>query len=233
MRRCLSWPLLATLCLPPAPAFAQAPVAIVEDADGAPSEVETMSYLESGKTIDLGKNGRLVVSYLNSCVRETIHGGLVVIGREQSDTKSAQVAREKIACDAANMLAAPGRNLDVAGMVLRDAAQAKNALPHIEPAQKPEFVLYGSSPLVDLGGSGILVIARLDERGEYVKIEVEPNQLRQNRFLDFAEKGSALTAGGVYGARWRQRLVVFKIDPDARPGKTPMLGRLLRLGVAP
>jgi hypothetical protein len=229
--RCFrSWPLLATLCLPPAQAFAQAPAAIVEDADGAPSEVETMSYLESGKAIDLGKNGRLVISYLNSCVRETIHGGLVVIGNEQSDTKSAQVEREKLACDARNMLTAPGRNLDVAGMVFRDGAYANNGLPHVEPAQKPEFVLYGTSPLVELHGDGVLVIARLDEHGEYVKINIEPNQLRQNRFLDFAEEGRSLTAGGVYGARWRQRLIVFKIDPGARSGKSPMLGRLLRLG---
>jgi hypothetical protein len=226
-----SWPLLAIGCLPVAPAFAEAPTAIVEDVDSAPSEVETMSYLEPGKTIDLGKDGRLVLSYLNSCVRETIHGGFVVIGREQSDTRFAQVEREKIACDAARMSAAPGRSLDVAGMVLRNSARENNGAPHIAPAQNPEFVLYGSSPLVELNGGGTLVIARLDEHGEYVKVDVEPNQLRQGKFLDFAEEGRSLTAGGVYGVRWRQRLVVFKIDPSARPGKSPILGRLLRLGL--
>jgi hypothetical protein len=54
----------------------------------------------------------------------------------------------------------------------------------------------------------------------------------RGRFLDLAVEGKSLSPGGVYGARWQKRLVVFKVDSGAKPGATPILGRLLRLGFA-
>ena len=63
------------------------PVALVEEVSGAPAGVEFMDYVETGKTIELGARGGIVLSYLNSCVRETINGGTVKVGTDQSDVQ--------------------------------------------------------------------------------------------------------------------------------------------------
>jgi hypothetical protein len=213
-------------------AWAQAPVAIVEDVGGNPAGIGVMDYLEAGKVIELGSEDSLVLSYLNSCVREIIHGGVVTIGHEQSETRSAHIERATIECDAAKMVAAPGRSVDAAGRIMRDEAGGNKWPPSIEAAQAPEFTLYGSSPLIELEGEGALVVARLDATGEYFNIPIDRSRLTRGRFFDFADEARSLSAGGVYGARWSRRLTVFRIDPTAKPGKTPIIGRLLRLGFA-
>jgi hypothetical protein len=67
-----------------------APVALVEEVSGAPAGVEFMDYVETGKTIELGARGGIVLSYLNSCVRETISGGTVTVGTDQSDVQGGE-----------------------------------------------------------------------------------------------------------------------------------------------
>jgi len=47
--------------------------------------------------------------------------------------------------------------------------------------------------------------------------------------LDFAKSGVALVPGGVYRAKLADQEIVFKIDPDAKPGEAPLVGRLARL----
>jgi hypothetical protein len=214
-------------------ASAQAPVAIVEDEVGDPGGLQIMDYVRLGKTIELRPDESLTLSYLNSCVREVIRGGAITVGREQSETRSTNIERSHVACDAAKMVAPAGRSIDVAGMVLRSDGAATSGVTRIEGAEAPEFILYGTSPLVELNGDGRLVIARLDTKGEFLNIAIDHSQLRAGRFLDLADRGETLTPGGVYGARWEKRLVVFKIDPGAKPGKAPIIGRLMRLGFAP
>jgi hypothetical protein len=214
-------------------ASAQGPVAIVEDVDGSPGGVGAMDYLDVGRVIELGAKDSLILSYLTSCMREVIHGGVVTVGREQSETRAARVERAKVDCDGAKMMAAPGQNVDAAGMILRGEPVSSNALPQVQATPDPEFTLYGSSPVIELNGDGPLVIGRLDAQGEYLKLSIDHSQLKSGRFLDLADQGQSLTAGGVYGARWNKRLVVFRIDPSAKPGKTPIVGRLIRLGFSP
>jgi hypothetical protein len=38
----------------------------------------------------------------------------------------------------------------------------------------------------------------------------------------------ALSAGGVYRATVGAQSITFKIDPSAKPGKAPIVGRLVR-----
>src|SRR5438128_2137893 len=57
-------------------------VALVEDVTGNPAGVALMDYLETGKTIALGPRDSVVLSYMSSCVRETITGGTVTIGTD-------------------------------------------------------------------------------------------------------------------------------------------------------
>jgi hypothetical protein len=78
---------------------AQAPVAVVEQVNGNVVEVEFMDYVRPGKVIKLGSNGSIVLGYMKSCWRETITGGTVVIGVEQSLVHLSEIQRVKIDCD--------------------------------------------------------------------------------------------------------------------------------------
>jgi hypothetical protein len=81
------------------PVAAGDPVALVEDVSGNAAGVEFMDYLAAGQEIRLAPKDRLVIDYLRSCWRETITGGTVTIGAEQSNVASGTVGREKIECD--------------------------------------------------------------------------------------------------------------------------------------
>src|SRR5687767_7935339 len=96
-------PIIALVCVSagtilfPAIADAEGPaVAILEEIEGSTGKHEAFDELRSGDRIELGANGRAVIGYLGSCTRETIQGGAVVIGAEQSQIESGQVARETI-----------------------------------------------------------------------------------------------------------------------------------------
>jgi hypothetical protein len=208
-------------------ASAQGPVAIVEEVTGHPSGIEFMDYVEAGRTIQLGPQDSIVLSYLESCLREVIHGGVVKVGLAQSEVISGQFERAKVDCEAGKMMHSVGQTNDSASMVIR--GQARRAVRAAPPS---EFTIYGLSPIVQLSGDGPLVIARLDRTGEYFAFKIDQQKLLHKEFLDLAADGKSLTAGGVYGARWDGRLTVFKVDDRAEPSHSPLLGRLLRLGPA-
>src|SRR5260370_20433488 len=79
-------------------------VALVENVTGNPAGVEFMDYVETGKTIALGPRDTIVLSYMSSCVRETITGGTVTVGIDQSEGQGAKIARNKVPCDTGKML---------------------------------------------------------------------------------------------------------------------------------
>ena len=92
---------LAVLCgLPSAPAAAAADeAAIVEDLRGPPTEVAPLDYLASGTVIHLNAQNVIVIDFLRSCTRETIHGGTVRVGALQSEVTDGRVERQKVNCD--------------------------------------------------------------------------------------------------------------------------------------
>jgi hypothetical protein len=47
-------------------------------------------------------------------------------------------------------------------------------------------------------------------------------------FADFAASGKKLVPGGIYRVSIGARQIVFKIDPNAKPGRVPVISRLLR-----
>src|ERR1700737_5605170 len=90
---------LLALAIGMSPALAgPIPVALVEEVSGAQAGVELMVYVETGKTIQLGARGSIVLGYMNSCVRETISGGTVTVGIDQRDVQGGRVARTKAPC---------------------------------------------------------------------------------------------------------------------------------------
>jgi len=197
------------------------PVALVEAVNGSSADVEFMDYVEVGKVIRLGPQDGIVLSYLKSCVRETITGGTVTIGTERSEVESGKVERSVVQCEGGKMLLTAQTGSQSAALVLRGG-----------PGPKPQFTLYGLSPIVELNGSGTLVIERIDRSGERHTVAIDQKQLLHGSFYDFTNFGKTLVPGGVYRATFGAQQVVFKIDPQSKPGESPIVGRLLRLGPA-
>ena len=202
-------------------AFAQAPVAVVEDVQGKPAGVELMDYVIPGQKIALGAGDTVVLGYVKSCWRETISGGTVTVGAEQSTVEGGKVERTKVACDGGKISLAPPQAGKAGGMVFRDM-----------PGTRPQFILYGSSPLIEAKGGGTLVIERTDRRGERHEVKIASGALLRGSFYDFAKDERQLSPGGIYRARLGSQQIVFKVDPLAKPGRTAIIGRLIRFAPA-
>ena len=204
------------------PAAAEPPVAVVEEVSGKVTGAEFMDYVAPKAVIKIGAGGSIVLSYMQSCRRETISGiGTVIVGTEESVVHLADVKAEKTACDSNQSHAINRATSEVAATVMRSVVPI-NTLP------KPQLTLYGTSPFVQAKGRGTLVMERLDVTGERQQIDLDGKQLR-GRFFDFASANRALAPGGVYAATFGASKIVFRVDPWAHPGATPIVGRLLRM----
>ena len=205
-------------------ASAQSPAAVVEELAGNVPGVAFMDYVDPGQVIRLGAHDRIVLGYLKSCWRETITGGTVTVGAEQSEVAGGEVARAKVACEGGKMMLSAELAGKSGAMVFRQAPKPQPvALLH------PEFTLYGVSPVFEVRPPGKLVIERLDQRGQRHELAITEQDLMRGAFFDCAKAGLALAPGGIYRAKFADRELVFKIDPDAKSGDAPLLGRLARL----
>src|SRR3974390_2786885 len=64
-------------------------VALVESSNSR--SIEDMDYVHAGQIIRLAPYETIVLSYLSSCVKETITGGTVIIGADRSEVRSGEV----------------------------------------------------------------------------------------------------------------------------------------------
>jgi hypothetical protein len=204
-------------------ALAAEPVAVVEDVSGQLSGVDFMDYVESGKVIKLGSRGRIVLGYLKSCWRETITGGTVTVGTEQSRVQSGSVERVRVKCDGGRMELIPEEAVESAGVISRSMGKQ----PDNRPKFLPQVTLYARIPMVDVRAGGTLLIERIDKPGERLTFTVEPSQLVRGAFYDFASTNWVLAAGGVYRVTLGAKQIVFKVDAEAPP-MAPLASRLLR-----
>ena len=203
------------------PATADSPVAVVEDIKGKVTGAEFMDYVTARSVIKIADGGSVVLSYLKSCRRETISGaGTVVVGNEESIVDQAVLKAEKTNCDSNQANATTKDTSAVAATLLRSATTT--SLP------APQLTLYGASPFVQAKGRGTLVVRRLDLAGERHQIALGGTQLK-GKFVDFAGENVALVPGGLYAASFKSSEIVFRVDAQAQPGATPIVGRLLRL----
>jgi hypothetical protein len=205
-------------------ASAQSPAAVVEEIQGSVPGVQFMDYVDPGQVIRLGAHDRIVLGYLKSCWRESISGGTVTVGTEQSEVAGGEVTRAKVACEGGKMMLSAELAGKSGAMVFRQAPK-----PQAAALSHPEFTLYGLSPVFEVRPPGKLVVERLDQPGERHEIAVTEAQLTRGAFLDFAKSGVVLAPGGIYRAKLADREIVFKIDPGAKPGDAPLVGRLARL----
>jgi hypothetical protein len=205
-------------------AAAQSPAAVVEELAGSLPGVQFMDYVDPGQVIRLGAHDRIVLGYLKSCWRETISGGTVTVGTEQSEVAGGEVARAKVACEGGKMMLSAELAGKSGAMVFRQVPKPHPAgLPH------PQFTLYGLSPVFELRPPGKLVVERLDQSDERHEVAVTEQQLMRGAFFDCAKAGVALAPGGIYRAKFADQEIVFKIDPEAKPADAPLAGRLVRL----
>ncbi len=108
--------------------------ALVEDITDGSAGVQAMDYVKSGQVIRLGPHDSIVLSYLSSCVHERIEGGIVTVGRDQSDVLSGQVERTSTPCDSGRMQLTAEVASQSAGMVFR-------SLPHDQSQPSPALQL--------------------------------------------------------------------------------------------
>lgn len=202
-----------------APACAGEPVAVVEEVRAVTAGVQFMDYLEDGQRIVLGPGESVILGYLGSCWRERITGGTVTVGREQSVVVGGEVRRQRVDCDGGTLDLADSE-ADKSGVLVLRAPEDQSAgeLP------KPDLILFGSAPVISLASpGGMVTFTRLDQAA--APIEVPVGGLHQ----DLADTRMRLVAGGLYRVEAGERMLIVKIDPYARPGAGPILGRLLRI----
>ncbi len=217
-----------------AAAFAADPVALVEDVSDAAAGVAAFDYLPTGKVVELGRDGRLVVDYLRSCAHETIVGGIVTIGIDHSLATGGSFKSEKVECHGTSFRLTTEQAARAGVLVLRDMPLKQEAA---DGARRIDQTIYGSSPLIDMSGalrperSGKvrLVVERLDVPGERVALDIAPEALVRGAFYDFAAAGRALQPDGIYRLAVGKISVVLKVDRFAAAGHGPVLGRLVRL----
>jgi hypothetical protein len=203
--------LIGAVMLFPAAAAAQA-VAILEEISGASGKHEAFDELKAGERLELGADGRAVIGYLGSCARETIEGGTVVIGKDQSQIEGGKVAREIIACEATQLV-----------LTDQEAGQSATVVFRGPPWEKwVRQVVPSPSPVV-LAAGKTLKIKRLDEDEKSLTVPLT------NGHADLAAEEIGLTPGGYYELTAGEKQMVIKIDPAAQAGPMPATSRLVRL----
>ena len=212
---------LVVLALAAPPALAANPVALVEDVDGK-APVRFMDYLAEGQKFELPAGSKVVIGYFGSCERETINGGKVVVGAAQSQVDGGKVARQKVECDGGKMLLTSAQASASGVMAFRGFAPGQ-ALP------KPQFTIYGTSPVFEMPKPGTLYVQRLDKSSGSMELDLSAKDLVGGRFYDFARVGKHLEPGGLYRIATDDGNVVVKVDAKAKPGKGPLVGRFIRL----
>ncbi len=224
--RALAASVLLALAAGQAFAAAAAPAALVEDVSDGVAGVQPMDYLSAGQTVALASGQTLTLSYLDSCVNETITGegagSGVTIGTRESTVTGGKVARHTLPCDGGKLLLAASETGKAGVTVFRNAPIA---LPGAKP--KPDLTLYKTRPLLVLAAPGPVTFERLDEAGAAPVTVNIPGTL-----LDTAKGGSplasGLAAGGLYKVVAGSKSYIVKVDPQAKDEAGPALGRLIR-----
>jgi hypothetical protein len=118
-KRLVGLALAASVATASAGVAAPLQVALVEKVTGQSARVGVMDYLDAGQTIRLAPQDTIVLSYMYSCVRETITGGTVTVGTDQSEVKAGKVTRTKVDCGEDVFVLTGGSEVQMAGRVFR------------------------------------------------------------------------------------------------------------------
>jgi len=207
----------AACLLASGPALANRPAALVEDVSDKVPGVQLMDTLPVGRTITLAPKQTLVLSYLASCTNETITGGTVTIGGRESQVEGGTVERAALPCDGGALLLAANESGKAGVTVMRDAPVG---LPGAKP--RPQITLYKTRPMLVVAAPGRVTFEPLDGGAEPVSVNVP------GKAVDLAKGKTALKPGALYKVTSGGKSYVVKVDPAAKDGGGPALGRLIR-----
>ena len=199
-----------------------APAALVEDVSAGVAGVEAFDYVPVGKQVQLGSAGKLVLGYLASCVEETITGGTVTIGSEQSTVAGGSVQRKTVACAGKPMQLTAEQSATSGGLVFRKPpSQNATSAPAAAPSADRPRLIPSAGPVISVPKPGRVTIARVDGKAAPVVLDLSAKP------VDLAKRGVHLAPGGTYRASYGSSAVVFQIDAQST-GETSPLARLIR-----
>ena len=194
---------------------AAGPAAIVEYVESSSSSLREMDVVKVGKRIRLGNTGVVILGYLNSCLREKIVGGTVVVGRDKSIVKGGKINRERVECDGGNLQFDIGQKGKSAVSAFREQ---KNGSTNILNAS---LTVFGTQPVIRVSIEAMeVVIERVDRQSAKVILSLS------NSIADLAGSNHILERGGLYKARAGDHYIVFRVDRYANVN-APLLSRLV------
>ena len=190
---------------------AQKDAAIVEDVSPGVGDLRRFDLIAAGRAAELGRDGRIVLGYLQSCWQDSIAGGRAVVEPLKSRVEDGALTRRRVECDAAGLA-----RMNSAGLAARGGGSlAGPASP------EPDVNLYGLSPIVLAERPGLLVIERIDTAAPQLKFSIA------EKGVDLRHKDLALAPSGLYRFTFGQAAIVVRIDSLAEPGDAPAVGRLV------
>lgn len=195
------------------------PVAIVEDATANVTAIPPFHLLREGDSLSLANDQGVILSYLQSCQRETIRGGQVAIGRRQSDVTGGAVQRQTISCDPAALDLTPAEASQSAALAFRDPDSATTADPI---ASEAAFVLASRLPVVIALDLAELTVEDRRNPGRSWQVQ------SADGVFELAAGDTPLDKGGVYRISGGSRSLVFRIGREATDAPVPLLKRLIR-----
>jgi len=195
------------------------PVAIIEDATGAPAGVETFRLLREGDGFSLTQDQGVIVSYLLSCRRENIRGGAVVIGRRQSLVRGGTMSYQVVPCDPTALALTPAEANQSAALAFREPEDPAAGDPVAEEAA---FILAARLPVVIAPGLDEIILE--DRRNPDHRWRLDGH----SGVFMLAEPAAPLEKGGVYRITGGGRSLVFRVSRDATDAPLPLLKRLIR-----
>lgn len=192
-----------------------APTAIVTDQTGVVPNPPLLGFARVGERYTLGQGGRLALGYLASCVEETIVGGTVTIGENQSIVRGGNVERRKVECDSA-------------GLVLTETQLAEGGVTVFREDKPPgsievDLTIHGTKPLVTLPpGAKQVLWRRLDKPGPMKSAQAV------NGVVDFEGRADELVRGGLYSFDTVDgNRVVVRVHKTSAANGVPTLSRLI------
>ena len=198
------------------------PTALVEAVSGA-SGVELMDYVYPGQVIDLGAKGSITLAHFESCVTETIRGGLVTVGEGSSDVSGGKLSAKETPCQGAKPI------------ITAEASEAGAAAKRFGKggSAEREFILKSGQPVFKWespSGQATELAVYLDGR----QPKLVWSQGTKARHLTYPASAPKLEAGEPYRveatlADGRKFGAMFSIDPGLEVADNPA-NRLVALG---
>lgn len=204
-------------CAAPVLAEPSPPVAIIEDATSQVTSLAPLDLLRAGDEISLAPDEGVIISYLNSCRRENIRGGHVVIGETESAVRDGTVSRESVACDPMALALTPAQANQSGALAFRGEDAKGDPI-----ADQAKFAMETRHPIVLALDITSVTLEDLRDPGKVRTIEAAGG------IIELTTPDAPLAKGGVYKLTGGGRSLVFRIGREATDAPLPLLKRLIR-----